>query len=58
VLTWTVRACVLARACHGAGWTLTVSYRTLATPIPAGHGSTLSSVPDVINYTAQARARS
>jgi hypothetical protein len=39
-----------------AGWTLTISYRTLATPIAAGHGNTLSQVPDVITYTAQARA--
>ncbi len=45
---------LIAAAAH-AGWDLSIAYRTLPTPLPAGHGSTLSVVPDVITYTAQAR---
>ena len=43
------------RCSHAVGWTLTIAYRNLTTPLPAGHGRTLSAVPDVITYTAQAR---
>ncbi len=46
----------LPRARRAPGWNLTVTYRTLATPIPGGHNTSTTQVPDVITYTAQARA--